>query len=179
MTLIRPLLKVAVALVVVGAAGFAQAQAFINGTISGQLAPGVYGQVNIGNAPPPLMYAQPMWGGPVVPQVQPIYMWVPPGHARNWRRHCGRYNACGKPVYFLRDAPPHWRSAAPAPRPGPRYGHDHEGPRHWDRDDRRYDRGDRHERRERREHRGWDRGDQGHQGNQGNGHGRGHGRHRE
>ena len=57
------------ALALVCAAGAAQAQAYISGSISGQLAPGVYGQVNIGNAPPQLLYAQPMWGGPVVPQV--------------------------------------------------------------------------------------------------------------
>ena len=89
------LIRSLAALALVCAAGAAQAQAYISGSISGQLAPGVYGQVNIGNAPPQLLYAQPMWGGPVVPQVQPIYMWVPPGHSRNWRRYCGRYHACG------------------------------------------------------------------------------------
>ena len=30
-------------------------------------------------------------------------MWVPPGHRKNWRRHCGAYNACGVPVYFVQD----------------------------------------------------------------------------
>jgi hypothetical protein len=30
-------------------------------------------------------------------------MWVPPGHRKNWRKHCGQYNACGVPVYFVRD----------------------------------------------------------------------------
>ena len=39
----------------------------------------------------------------VVQQVQPVYMWVPPGHRQNWRRHCGAYNACGVPVYFVQD----------------------------------------------------------------------------
>ena len=102
------------ALALVCAAGAAQAQAYISGSISGQLAPGVYGQVNIGNAPPQLLYAQPMWGGPVVPQVQPIYMWVPPGHSRNWRRYCGRYHACGQPVYFVQES---WVRE--------RYDHDH------------------------------------------------------
>ena len=32
--------------------------------------------------------------------VQPIYLHVPPGHAKNWRKHCAHYNACGQPVYF-------------------------------------------------------------------------------
>ena len=74
------------AAVVLGcAAGLAQAQAYVNGSISGQLAPGVYGRVDIGNAPPPaLLYAQPMVAMPpavVMPSPQPVYMWVPPGHA--------------------------------------------------------------------------------------------------
>jgi hypothetical protein len=34
---------------------------------------------------------------------QPLYMWVPPGHRKNWRKHCGAYNACGMPVYFVKD----------------------------------------------------------------------------
>ena len=168
--------KALAALALTCAAGFAQAQAYISGSISGQLAPGVYGQVNIGNAAPPqVLYAQPMWGGPVVPQVQPIYMWVPPGHSRNWRRYCGQYHACGKPVYFLRDAPPQWRAAPPPPV---RYRD--ERPRHWDH----HDRGERYDRHDRRD---WDRGErdrgwgngrgngQGH--DNGRGHGRGHGRH--
>jgi hypothetical protein len=32
----------------------------------------------------------------------PIYLHVPPGHARNWRKHCHEYNACNRPVYFVR-----------------------------------------------------------------------------
>lgn len=174
--------KALAALALTCAAGLAQAQAYISGSISGQLAPGVYGQVNIGNAAPPqVLYAQPMWGGPVMPQVQPVYMWVPPGHSRNWRRYCGQYHACGKPVYFLRSAPPQWRAAPPPPV---RYRD--EGPRHWDRDDH-HDRHDRRERFDRHDRRDGDRGDRdrgwGHgrgngQGNDnGRGHGRGHGRH--
>ncbi len=138
------------------AATAVQAQTYISGSITGQLAPGVYGQVNIGNAPPPaLVYAQPMWGGPVMPQAQPLYMWVPPGHSRNWRRYCGRYHACGQPVYFLRNPPPHWH-ARPSHRHD-RHDWDDDRPRHrhWDRDDRReryshrrdWDRDDRDERR--------------------------------
>jgi hypothetical protein len=30
-------------------------------------------------------------------------MWVPPGHQKKWRRYCGRYGACGVPVYFVQD----------------------------------------------------------------------------
>ena len=34
---------------------------------------------------------------------QPVYLYVPPGHQKNWRKHCGRYNACGQPVYFVQE----------------------------------------------------------------------------
>jgi len=70
--------------------------------------PGLYGRIDIGQAPVPpvLVYRQPMIitpGPVVVERPQPIYLHVPPGHARNWRRYCGRYNACGQPVYFVRE----------------------------------------------------------------------------
>jgi hypothetical protein len=74
--------------------------------LSGEVAPGVYGRVDFGTAPPPpVLYAKPM----VIvrqpgPPVGPIYLHVPPGHARNWRKHCHRYGACGRPVYFVKSA---------------------------------------------------------------------------
>ena len=77
----------------------------INVLLSGQVAPGVYGQVQIGNAsPPPVVYAQPMLIEPVEAPPPPVYLHVPPGHARNWRKHCREYNACNRPVYFVRSA---------------------------------------------------------------------------
>ncbi len=68
--------------------------------------PGFYGRVDIGNLPPPrLVYAAPIVIQPVPAGVvhQPIYLHVPPGHAKNWRKHCGHYNACGQPVYFVQE----------------------------------------------------------------------------
>jgi hypothetical protein len=81
----------------------------ISATITGEVVPGVYGQVVIGNGPPPpLVYAQPVLVAPpaveVAVPVEPIYLHVPPGHARNWRRHCHEYHACDRPVYFVRSA---------------------------------------------------------------------------
>jgi hypothetical protein len=78
---------------------------YFNGTVSGQLQPGVYGRIDIGNAPPPpLIYAQPMiiQRPAVLVQQQPLYLHVPPGHAKKWSKHCGKYNACGQPVYFVK-----------------------------------------------------------------------------
>jgi len=31
-----------------------------------------------------------------------MYLHVPPGHEKKWRKHCAKYNACGRPVYFVR-----------------------------------------------------------------------------
>ncbi|MCW7536487.1 hypothetical protein OOT46_01275 [Aquabacterium sp. A7-Y] len=78
--------------------------------------PGVYGRIDIGNRPPPpLYYPQPVIiTQPRVVQ-QPIYMHVPPGHAKNWRKHCHRYDACGTPVYFVKSGAGH----------GGRRDHDH------------------------------------------------------
>ncbi len=68
--------------------------------------PGFYGRIDIGNFPrPQVIYPQPVVIQPVPVGVvrQPIYLHVPPGHARKWEKHCGRYNACGQPVYFVQD----------------------------------------------------------------------------
>jgi len=70
--------------------------------------PGVYGRIDIGRFPQPaVVVAQPVIIAPprvVAVPAQPVYMWVPPGHQKNWAKHCGRYNACGVPVYFVQDA---------------------------------------------------------------------------
>ena len=68
--------------------------------------PGVYGRIDIGNYPQPrIVYPQPVVivQSPVAVHQQPIYLYVPPGHQKNWAKHCGRYNACGQPVYFVQE----------------------------------------------------------------------------
>lgn len=69
--------------------------------------PGVYGRIDIGRFPQPqLVVMQPVIiqrPMTVVQAPEPVYMWVPPGHRKNWRQNCGRYQACGVPVYFVRD----------------------------------------------------------------------------
>jgi hypothetical protein len=110
--------------------------------------PGVYGRINIGDVPrpalilpQPVIIAQPRV---VVPRA-PIYLYVPPAHQQSWSRYCGRYSACGQPVYFVRDD---WVRE--------RYSHEHPG---WDRG----------------RHRGWDKHDKhGRDDDHGHGHGRGH-----
>jgi hypothetical protein len=70
--------------------------------------PGVYGRIDIGRFPQPqVIVAQPVIVTPprmvVGRPVQPVYMWVPPGHRKQWRKHCGGYGACGVPVVFVQD----------------------------------------------------------------------------
>ncbi|MBV9345635.1 MAG: hypothetical protein JOZ03_11675 [Gammaproteobacteria bacterium] len=85
-----------------GVAASALAQGVV---ISGDVRPGVYGQVNVGDRPPPLVYEQPV----IIEerdavQAEPIYLHVPPAYARDWRHHCSEYHACNRRVYFVRSA---------------------------------------------------------------------------
>lgn len=80
----------------------AQAQTSVSAAVAGVLAPGVYGRVDVSNGViPPLLSAQPVIIAQAPVAVQPVYMHVPPGHAKKWRKHCHKYNACGAPVYFV------------------------------------------------------------------------------
>ena len=68
--------------------------------------PGFYGQIHIGDLPRPVViYPRPIWiARPAkVVYVEPIYVRVPPGHEKNWSKHCAQYGACGRPVYFVRE----------------------------------------------------------------------------
>lgn len=109
--------------------------------------PGFYGRIVLGDMPQPrVIYAEPV----IIQRPsrahahQPIYLRVPPGHEKNWSRHCNRYNACGQPVYFVQN---NWYQDVYAPR----YRDDNRGG--WD---------DRHQRggRDERDHDGRD--DRGH-----------------
>ena len=96
--------------------------------------PGFYGRLDIGNYPrPQLVYQRPI----VIERVSlghpPIYLHVPPGHAKNWRKHCREYNACGESVYFVQDT---WYDREYVPR----Y-QEHHGDRRHDRRDEHRDEG--------------------------------------
>ena len=77
-------------------AGVIRAQSYVNVTVGGAFAPGVFGQISLGNNPPPpvwnaqpVIYGHPVYGAPV------RYLHVPQEEYRDWGRHCGRYRACG------------------------------------------------------------------------------------
>lgn len=103
--------------------------------------PGFYGRIDIGDYPQPvLIYPRPVVVQPVPDVVvgEPIYLRVPPGHARHWRKHCHEYGACGRPVYFVQDR---WYNEVYVPRYRERHGdRDDWGDRHHGR----HDGGERH-----------------------------------
>jgi hypothetical protein len=132
--------KILALVLAAGALGTAHAQTSVS---IGVNQPGVYGRINIGDVPRPALYrAEPVIiARPrVVVEQPPVYLYVPVAHQQNWRRYCGRYNACGQPVYFVRDD---WVRE--------RYSHEHPD---WDRG--------RHRGWERHDDRGQDRDDRGH-----------------
>lgn len=126
--------------------------------------PGFYGRIDIGDFPrPALLYPQPMMIEQVPYGRPPVYLRVPPGHAKHWKKYCYRYRACGEQVYFVRDD---WYQREYVPR----YRERHGGDRYYEGRDRGY------EGRE-RGHDGYDRdrgGDRDH--DRGHGHGKGHGK---
>ena len=86
--------------------------------------PGFFGQLDIGNyGPPPVVNVQPVIVSPMVVSQPPIYLRVPPEHARHWNRYCRQYHACDKRVFFVQDK---WYKQVYAPR----YQHDHPHPAH-------------------------------------------------
>lgn len=117
--------------------------------------PGFYGRIDIGDYPypqPRVIYSRPIIVHRQVDVYEPLYLRVPPGHAKNWRRYCGRYDACGYPVYFVQDS---WYHNDYVPYYRERHGDNY----------RHYDEG------------GHDRGEHDHGHGNRNGHDRGRGRH--
>ena len=110
--------------------------------------PGFYGQIDIGGyPPPPVIYRQPRIIERIEVEREPIYLRVPPGHAKHWSQHCREYNACGEKVYFVQDG---WYNREYAPRYKEQHNEhrdDYRSDRHDDRGDERHDnkRDDRHD----------------------------------
>ena len=94
---------VAALLAMSGAAGVFAADGEVH--VYSDIRPGVYGRIDLrGAPPPPLVYERPVivvQPPPARPRPEPLYLHVPPGHAKNWKKHCRKYDACGRPVYFV------------------------------------------------------------------------------
>ncbi len=81
---------IAAGLLAAGPALVRAADVGVGVSIQGEIQPGVYGRVDIGNRPPPpVLYPQPVV---IVKRPQP------------WSKHCHKYNACERPVYFVKSA---------------------------------------------------------------------------
>ena len=80
----------------------------------GSLRPGIYGRIAVRPKapPPPVIYPQPVIASQdLVPaSAQPVYLYVPPGQVRKWKKSCARWSACDEPVLFVRvdDSPSRW-----------------------------------------------------------------------
>lgn len=82
--------------------------------------PGFYGRIDIGDFPrPEVIYTRPVIVDRVPMDRPPIYLRVPPGHAKHWSKHCHEYNACGERVYFVKDR---WYQQEYVPRYEERHG---------------------------------------------------------
>jgi hypothetical protein len=141
----RTICSILIVSALAGGATCAEAQnVSVNAVITGEVVPGVYGQVVLGNRPPPpVVYAQPTVIEPVPVEVappEPIYLHVPPGHARHWRKYCHEYHACNRPVYFVRSA--EYEPGFDHARWEREHGHDHHDHGHHGEDRGDHDRGD-------------------------------------
>lgn len=82
-----------------GCTGMAHADLGVSVTVG---EPGFYGRIDIGDFPRPrLVFPEPVIVHVASVVQPPVYLHVPPGHAKNWSKHCGSYNACGQRVYFV------------------------------------------------------------------------------
>lgn len=87
--------------------------------------PGFYGILEIGDYPRPrLIYREPVIVTRVAHPGPPVYLFVPPGHARNWHEHCHDYGYCGRPVYFVQED---WYQEVYVPEFRKRHGHPGKG----------------------------------------------------
>jgi hypothetical protein len=103
--LVRALTRAGLGLTVLLAAAAPAMAADVNVGVSiGFSQPGVYGRIDIGSYPQPqVIVAQPVIIQRPSRVPPPVYLWVPPGHQKDWKKHCKSYNACGVPVYFVKD----------------------------------------------------------------------------
>ena len=109
----------AVAVLVVAAAAI-PAQADIGLTINlGE--PGFFGRIDIGDFPAPQLINRTARTIQRVPTNRaPVYLLVPPGHAKHWKKHCHEYNACDQRVFFVSDE---WYNREYVPRYREKHGH--------------------------------------------------------
>jgi len=101
--------------------------------------PNFYGHIEIGNTSrPDVIYRDAIiiTKHKSSARLEPIYLRVRPGHEKHWGKHCREYNACGRPVYFVRDTWYQKRYASHYHDNGRGHNHKQEARREDRRDDR-------------------------------------------
>lgn len=95
---------VLLALTEAAAAPPARQDGWRNLTTGGPLKPGLYGRIEVRDAAPPVVHAKPVVAkrSPTADAEEPVYLYVPPGQLRRWDQHCAKWQACERPVYFVR-----------------------------------------------------------------------------
>ncbi len=100
MKYLNPLLKCVLATAIVGCTAVTPTQSQV---VIGD--PGYYGVL-----PPLTGYTPQVWNanpivalGAAIAGLAALYLNVPDYQRNNWRFYCSRYNACNRPVYFVRD----------------------------------------------------------------------------
>jgi len=80
-----------------------QAQAPININLG---EPGYYGPIVIDDSypKPRLMFSDPRVLDEAHRTGRPLYLHIPPGHAKDWEKHCKHYDACDQPAYFVEES---------------------------------------------------------------------------
>ena len=66
--------------------------------------PGYAGRLELDGAPKPVLITP----SPIIIEKErvvqePTYVYVPAAQRNDWARYCGRYEACGRPVYFVEE----------------------------------------------------------------------------
>lgn len=92
---------------VAGAANVLANDLGVSVVVDGEVTPGVYGRIELGNVSrPELVYSEPrvIVVEEKYRRYKPVYLHVPPGHAKHWDKNCHKYNACNRKVYFVKSA---------------------------------------------------------------------------
>nr|WP_314899036.1 hypothetical protein [uncultured Deefgea sp.] len=67
--------------------------------------PDFYGAIDAAQRyQPQVIYKRPIVVNQSMYSYPPLYLRVPPGYTKRWSRYCAAYNACGRPVYFVKDS---------------------------------------------------------------------------
>jgi hypothetical protein len=118
----------ALALIAIGSSAPVLAEVGVSVTLG---EPEFHGRIELdeGYYRPRVVYDRPVVLDRRFRNMAPIYVRAPRDQYRDWRRHCAKYEACERPVYFVRDE---WYTQIYAPRYRQLHARNFEGRRYPD-----------------------------------------------